>query len=473
MMFVERLHQLNGEVKNLAAAPVLRRTAESRDAADLGDPGVVAVATRDLVWVAQALQVVVMAHLSACDAFRAHGAHDVASMLRLSGESPFVAKQVALAVRASNAFPAITALLLDGSMRREQAAAMTVLIEHASAGHVTADELHRLLAASADDTIDGFKQRVAGYQLLAEQRAGINRAERQQAKSKLTLSDADDGMKKLTAELDPARHAVVVNALDELVDQHWRDPHRPPGTYELPKLRADALFTMAQRSIEGRLPTAPDAAHHETPSERTAESSKHGSSTGPNHSSTTGSTSGSTTGASTGSSTGSAAGSAAGSTRTGRAQVVVLIDHQTIVDGLLREGSRCELADGTPISPETARRLACEAGIIPAVLGTHGEPLDVGRRKRLATAAQRVALRLRSPTCEFPGCTVPHEWTKAHHINPWKPGGLTDLESLVALCTKHHGLVHEGGWTIQRTAGVTIFHTPSGVAYNGPIARAA
>src|SRR4051812_10903463 len=139
MMFVERLHQLTGEVKNLAAAPVLRRTTESGNPADLGDAGAVAVATRDLIWVAQALQVVVMARLEALDAFRAHGAHDVASMLRLSGESPFVAKQVGLAVRASNAFPAITAMLLGGSMRREQAAAMSVLIEHVDAGHLSVD----------------------------------------------------------------------------------------------------------------------------------------------------------------------------------------------------------------------------------------------------------------------------------------------------------------------------------------------
>ena len=426
MKLIDRVHHITAGVKALANAP------GAGDDATVCDAGVVVAGMRDLVRAAQAVQVVVMSRLEALDAFRAHGAHDVASMLRLSGESPFVAKQVAHAVRSSNSFPAITARLLDGSMRREQAAAMVVLIDHAAGGHLSPDEIDRLLAHAPDDTNDGFKQRVAQYQLLAEQRAGIDRAERQRAASKVTVSDADDGMKRLVALLDPTRHAVLVNALDELVDQNWRDPHRAPGTYELPKLRADALTEMARRSIEGQSSAADRA-----------------------------------TSASSASSVSSA------STRTGRAQVVVLIDHRTLIDGLLREGSRCELADGTPISPETARRLACEAGVIPVVLGSASQPLDVGRRKRLATHAQRIALRLRSRTCEFPGCTVPHEWTKAHHVNPWKPGGLTDLEQLVALCTKHHGLVHEGGWTIERIDGLTVFRTPGGIAYNGPIASAA
>jgi hypothetical protein len=332
------------------------------------------------------------------------------------------------------AFPAIAPLLLQGAMRREQAAAMAALVDHATAGNVSAGEIDRLLGSAADHTIDGFAQQVAQVRLLAEQRAGINRAERQRAASKVTVSDADDGMKQLVALLDPARHAVLVNAIDEIVDQQWRDPHRTHTRHELPRLRADALFTMAQHRIEGGRSDA-GACGASGPSGGDA--------------------------------------SATSSERTGRAQVVVVIDHQTLIDGLLRAGSRCELADGTPISPETARRLACEAGVIPVVLGSPGEPLDVGRRRRLATSAQRVALRLRSRTCEFPGCTVPHEWTKAHHIDPWKPGGRTDLELLVSLCTKHHGLVHEGGWTIERTHGVTRFRTASGAAYDGPIASAA
>jgi hypothetical protein len=74
------------------------------------------------------------------------------------------------------------------------------------------------------------------------------------------------------------------------------------------------------------------------------------------------------------------------------------------------------LDDGTAISAETARRIACDAALIPAVLGTNSEPLDLGRTARLATPAQRRALALHRDGCAFPGCTRPTPWTSVHHI---------------------------------------------------------
>ena len=57
------------------------------------------------------------------------------------------------------------------------------------------------------------------------------------------------------------------------------------------------------------------------------------------------------------------------------------------------------LDTGDRISAATARRLACEAGIIPVVLGGRREVLDQGRRKRLFTRAQRIALATRDRGC--------------------------------------------------------------------------
>src|SRR4051812_48244361 len=110
MQVGERIHHITAEVKSLA------HEVASADHAVLGDAGVIVVGARDLMRTAQALQVVLMSRLDALDALRAHGAHDVASMLRLSGESPFVAQQVGRAVRAIGAFPSISRRLLDGSM---------------------------------------------------------------------------------------------------------------------------------------------------------------------------------------------------------------------------------------------------------------------------------------------------------------------------------------------------------------------
>jgi hypothetical protein len=130
-----------------------------------------------------------------------------------------------------------------------------------------------------------------------------------------------------------------------------------------------------------------------------------------------------------------------------RPQVVVTVPLDTLRGELAAAGV---LDSGATITAETARRLACDAGIIPAVLGTAGEPLDLGRAARLATSAQRRALALHYRGCAFPGCTRPPSWCSAHHIVHWIHGGTTDLSNLVPLCEFHHTVVHHDGWTIVR-----------------------
>ena len=112
--------------------------------------------------------------------------------------------------------------------------------------------------------------------------------------------------------------------------------------------------------------------------------------------------------------------------------------------------------------------------VVRRIVRTSSEVLDVGRRSRLATAAQRIALRSRSATCEFPGCTVPARHSRAHHIDVWDHGGLTEIDKLVWLCSHHHHAVHEGGWTIERSDGRTIVHKPDGTIFShAPPASAA
>lgn len=101
------------------------------------------------------------------------------------------------------------------------------------------------------------------------------------------------------------------------------------------------------------------------------------------------------------------------------------------------------VADGTLIPPETLRRLACDAALVPYVLGTHGETLDVGRVARLFTRAQRRLLRKRDRGCTYPGCTAPPDWARAHHIRHWADGGPTDVTNGGLLCEPHHTLVHQ------------------------------
>jgi hypothetical protein len=106
------------------------------------------------------------------------------------------------------------------------------------------------------------------------------------------------------------------------------------------------------------------------------------------------------------------------------------------------------LATGVTIRPDTARRLACDCNLIPAVLGGASEPLDIGRTTRVIPAAIRRALVLRDGGCRFPGCDRPAQWTDAHHLRHWLHGGHTKLDNLVLVCRRHHVMLHETGWTI-------------------------
>ena len=127
------------------------------------------------------------------------------------------------------------------------------------------------------------------------------------------------------------------------------------------------------------------------------------------------------------------------------AELIVLIDLETLQDGL-HEASVCETFDGQPLPPATVRRLACEAEIIPVVLGGDGRVVDVGRARRLATGDQRRALHALHQTCAAPDCPVRFGDCDIHHLEEWKQGGLTNLENLIPLCSKHHHLIHEGQW---------------------------
>ncbi len=104
---------------------------------------------------------------------------------------------------------------------------------------------------------------------------------------------------------------------------------------------------------------------------------------------------------------------------------------------------------GAPLSAEAARRLACDARVIPVVLGGAGQPLDVGRVSYTTTLAIRRALVVRDEGCAFPGCGRPPGWCDAHHIVHWADGGETKLSNMVLLCGAHHRVVHHDDWAVR------------------------
>jgi len=122
---------------------------------------------------------------------------------------------------------------------------------------------------------------------------------------------------------------------------------------------------------------------------------------------------------------------------------------------------------GLLLGPETIRRIACDAMIIPVVLGGDSEVLDVGRARRLFTPGLLRALWLRDKGCTIPGCSAPPQWADAHHLKHWIDGGVTSLLNGALLCGRHHSpslrwgdpqIAHQEGWTATATASEVTWH---------------
>ncbi|MEV4902219.1 DUF222 domain-containing protein [Citricoccus sp. NPDC055426] len=118
---------------------------------------------------------------------------------------------------------------------------------------------------------------------------------------------------------------------------------------------------------------------------------------------------------------------------------------------------RSEAVFTGPISPTTIRALACDADLLPVVLGGAGQVLDVGRSQRLFPARLRKAVTARDGGCTAPGCTMPAPWTEVHHVQWWTRGGPTSVDNGVLLCNRHHVAVHGGSWDITLEDGIPWF----------------
>ena len=124
-----------------------------------------------------------------------------------------------------------------------------------------------------------------------------------------------------------------------------------------------------------------------------------------------------------------------------------------------------------PISIDTVGRLACTGGTITITVDDTGQPLNLGRDRRLFSRAQRIALAARDGGCRWPGCERPPSWCEAHHINHWqRDTGRTDIADGILLCRHHHLLAHNNGWEIRR-AGPSYALTPPGHPPGTPVDR--
>jgi hypothetical protein len=265
-----------------------------------------------------------------------------------------------------------------------------------------------LLATAQTMTADEFTQFVRRTAQALTDDGGVSRFEKQRRQTFLRHWVDAEGMTNLFGKFDPERGSVVTALLDAGVEAlfHSGDSEVPiecdssiePNDHR----RALALVAMLQGRPDGLTGIAIGGSSCDRPA---------------------------------------------------RAEIVVHIDYELLAGGAgerqLGAESTCRTLNGSELTVETIRRLACEAEIIPLVLDGKSVPLDVGKSKRLATAYQRRALAAVHETCAIDGCSVKFSHCEPHHIDYWENGGATDFNNLVPLCSRHHHAAHEGGWKLS------------------------
>ncbi len=266
---------------------------------------------------------------------------------------------------------------------------------------VRADLLHQATREGADLT----KRRIREAERAHDTETAEQRFERQHRNRRLRSWTDNEGMRRFEAALDPVAGAHANNAITALAQRLWRaDKHLVAVRRRTPSQRDADAFTQLLTNANASGP----------------------SDSGPATPNTT-------------------------------LRVTISFDdlRQAVDATLGADGSTpAGITDaGERLDAASIRRLACEADVIPVVLGSPGRVVDVGRRQRTVRPAQRNALIIRDRGCVWPDCDAPPARCDAHHVTHWSNGGPTNLANLALLCHQHHTLVHEGGHALLAKSG--------------------
>ncbi len=355
-----------------------------------------------------ALRLQVVARIDEEDATRATGSLSTASWLRSQGQRPGAANRDLELARTLSSHDHVAEALTDGAISSDHATVITKATDQLPDRQRAEGDARLVEAAGRMDPGELAKEAVRVLtRLHPDGDARLERAERlAKARREFSLVPTREGGVALVGALDAEGAAYLDAALSPLAAPR-------PATDSGPDLRsaarrrADALVELARRSLAAGEPPVTGGV---------------------------------------------------------RPTVVVTMTLAQLTEALAGTAELAGAAFTAPISAAAARRAACDAGLIPAVLGGESELLDLGRSVRTATPAQRRALALRDGGCAAPSCDRPPSWCQAHHIRPWSLGGVTDLDGLVLLCDPHHDLVHAGVLVVAagEGGGRARIHAPPG-----------
>lgn len=263
----------------------------------------------------------------------------------------------------------------------------------------------RLLAVGRAGTAAHVERIVRGWRRV-DRKAEAREAKKRHASRSLHVRHDEDGMVVVSGRLEPEVGALLIQALaaarETLYQRARRTGNVSAETSTLAQQQADALALVAETALHQGMDPG-------TPGERY--------------------------------------------------QVVVHVDAPALADP--DQPGQSVLEDGTHVSAETSRRLACDASRVVMRHDPEGRVVEIGARTRTIPSALRRALQHRDQGCRFPGCGG--RFHEGHHIRHWAHGGPTTLSNLTLLCRRHHRAVHEEGYTIARGPdGALQFRRPDG-----------
>ncbi len=301
-------------------------------------------------------------------------------------------------------YPAVARAVLAGELSVDSAGLITAGLETLT-DRVPSAQLHALEERLVRKAMGLGANQVRGLVASAVARADvaglIERENRHYEQRYVTWNEDHTGMVSFAGRLDAVSAAPVRTVIEQMVTQQFRNRRdQDPSERDqrtVGQMRADALFEICRHALG------------------CAETDRSGV----------------------------------------RTTMVVRMDKRD-----LELGTGVGSIDGTtlPVSVGELRRLAGDAGIVPAILGGSSEVLDLGRRVRMFTRAQRLALLERDGGCAK--CHAPPEHCEAHHIRWWEQGGPSDLANGIMLCTRCHHDIHRYGWQIRVEVGRVEFIPP-------------